>query len=397
MKAMCKAVPALFSLFAVALPAHAELLPAWGTQDAYRPAIAAGSDGFLVVWQAGRRRSGDLVGVRLDAAGSAIDTVPFVISAASDDQERPRVAFGDGVFLVVWQDLRSGRQYDLYGARVLPDGTVLDPDGIAIAQGGRNEANPAVTFDGTHFVVVWEDFNSGRYEIAGQRLGSDGALVDAAPVVVAQADNPYHQRVTPALAARPDGTAAVLWTGPLVNGIGVKSGVSVLGSGAVQQSVNWTGNNIPGDSDNPVDVAASPDGLFCAVWRGAPGTGRSAGSSTNALLFDETWTPGHKGGVSLGGPLPVAPVVVWGGSAFTVAWHEQKARPNGALVYDEVYWARIQPDGTRESARLVAGTSAAPARAPALAVLDGVTVVAYEQHPETADVPILVAVTPLVP
>lgn len=392
-----KGLAASLALFAAALPAHAELLPAWGAQDAYRPAIAAGADGFLVVWQAGRRRTGDLVGMRLDAQGAPLDAVPFLVSGASDDQERPRIAFGDGVFLVVWQDLRSGRQYDLYAARVLPDGTVLDPDGIAIARGERNEANPAVAFDGTHFVVVWEDFSTGHYEIWGQRLGSDGTLVDAAPVVVAAPPESYHQRVTPALATRPDGTAAVVWSGSVINGIGVKSGVSVLGDGTVQQSLDWSGSNIPGDRNNPVAVAASPAGLFCAVWRGAPDTGRGSGTPVSSLLFDETWTPGRSGGVSLGGPLPVAPVVVWNGSAFAVAWHEQRDQQNGALQYDEVFWAQIETDGTREAARPVAGTREAPARAPAIAVLDGVTIVAYEQHPETADVPILIGVATLTP
>lgn len=392
-----KASIAIVVVLAVAAPARAEVLPAWGTQDAYRPAVAAGADGFLVVWQAGRRRTGDLVGVRLDAQGAPLDVAPFLINAASDDQERARVTFGDGVYLVVWQDLRSHRQYDLYAARVMPDGTVLDPDGFVIAQSEHNEANPVVTFDGTHFFVVWERFTAGRYEVWGQRVGSDGALVDAAPIVVAAAPDAWQHRLTPAVATRSDATTAVVWTGSVVNGIGARSGVTVLGAGAVQQSLEWAGQQLPGDGDNPVALAASPQGLFCAVWRGAPGEGRDPASPVSALLFDDTWTPSSVAAVSIGAPAPIAPLVVWDGSAFAAAWHEQRDQPNGALMFDEVYWARIQTDGTREEARHVAGTSAAPARYPAIAALDGVVVVAWEQHPATSDVPIVIEVAKLAP
>ncbi len=107
--------------------------PSWpgGTSRAY------GNGTFLASWQSGRVATGDLcssspnfigsiVAARLDKAGKVLDQQPFVISDAADLQERPSVAYGGGVFVVVWQDLRNGKDWDVYAARVSSDGKVLD-------------------------------------------------------------------------------------------------------------------------------------------------------------------------------------------------------------------------------------------------------------------------------
>ena len=50
---------------------------------------------------------------------------------------------------------------DLYGARVTPAGTILDPQGFAIADTSRGEGKPAVAFNGVNYLVVWPDFGAG--------------------------------------------------------------------------------------------------------------------------------------------------------------------------------------------------------------------------------------------
>jgi hypothetical protein len=46
----------------------------------------------------------------------------------------PRVAFDGTNYLVAWEDERSGSQ-DIYGARVTRGGVVLDPAGFLILSG----------------------------------------------------------------------------------------------------------------------------------------------------------------------------------------------------------------------------------------------------------------------
>ena len=57
-----------------------------------------------------------------------------------------------------WRDYRSGLSWDIYGARVSPDGAVLDPDGIAICAAANAQWSPAVAWNGSQFLVVWRDF-----------------------------------------------------------------------------------------------------------------------------------------------------------------------------------------------------------------------------------------------
>ena len=72
------------------------------------------------------------------------------------------VAFDGTNYLVVWTDYRGGAT-KVYGARVSPDGTVLDQSGFAISAAG---SAPAVAFDGTNYLVVWSDQDS----IVGARV-----------------------------------------------------------------------------------------------------------------------------------------------------------------------------------------------------------------------------------
>jgi hypothetical protein len=61
---------------------------------------------------------------------------------------------------VAWKDWRSGAS-DIYGARVSPSGTVLDPSGRAICTVAGSQYDPSVAYDGTNYGVVWGDYRSG--------------------------------------------------------------------------------------------------------------------------------------------------------------------------------------------------------------------------------------------
>lgn len=132
------------------------------TLDAFAPALAWGGGVYLLAWQAGRNEKADIVGLRLDKAGKPLDLKPLTICGAKDTQERPRVAFSGGVFLVAWHDLRNAKDWDVYAARVTPEGTLADPDGIAVADAERNQCEPGLCWDGKAFQVLWRGFQGER-------------------------------------------------------------------------------------------------------------------------------------------------------------------------------------------------------------------------------------------
>jgi len=105
-----------------------------------------------------------------------------VIGPAPGDQEYPAVSFDGTNFLVVWQDWRSDYR-GIYGARVTLAGAVLDPVGISISTVVEDQSHPAISFDGTNYLVVWQDLRSGDYDIYGARVSPAGTVLDDFPVV----------------------------------------------------------------------------------------------------------------------------------------------------------------------------------------------------------------------
>lgn len=138
---------------------------------------------FLVVWQQGatffESEDARVLAARIASDGRILDPKPIALGTVGGSQERPRVRFSNGVFLVVWQELRDGREWDVRGARVRPDGVVLDPAGIDIAVAPGAQALPDVAPGPDGFVVVWQDFRNGRwYELYAARIGVDGRIRD---------------------------------------------------------------------------------------------------------------------------------------------------------------------------------------------------------------------------
>src|SRR6188508_2724275 len=134
------------------------------------------------IWPAGLA----LLEFVLCAAAPAPDVraAPQRIVAHGDSAaQAPAVAF-DGVnYLVVWTDNREGVP-KVYGARVSPDGTVLDLDGFGISAAQGSE--PTVAFDGTNYLVVWSDEASivaARVDPGGMVLDPDGITISTRPNV----------------------------------------------------------------------------------------------------------------------------------------------------------------------------------------------------------------------
>ena len=148
---------------------------------------AVGSDGtnYLVVWHDGRD-VGDLhiYGARVSAGGAVLDPAGIAISTAAVEQYRPRIAFDGTNCLVVWYDYRSGSPMDIYGARVSAGGVVLDPAGIAISTAANEQVSPAIAFDGTNYLVVWEDRRSGTSDIYGARVSVGGSVLDPSGIAI---------------------------------------------------------------------------------------------------------------------------------------------------------------------------------------------------------------------
>jgi hypothetical protein len=225
------------------------------------PALAFDGANFLAVWQDYRGGEWKVYGSRVTPQGTVLDPTGIAISQAAYDQFSASVGFDGANFLVAWLDLRSGSESDIYGARVTPAGVVLDPSGIPISTAADWQEVPSLAFDGANFLVVWEDYRNGSdYDIYGARVTPQGEVLDESGFVVSQA---AYEQYAPALAF--DGANfLVAWEDSRSDSSEDIYGARVTPAGVVLDSSGITISMGAGERDNP---SLGFDGTdFLVVW-----------------------------------------------------------------------------------------------------------------------------------
>ena len=152
------------------------------------PAVVHGDSGHLVVWQDERNGSlGDVYAARVTQSGAVLDTGGISISTGANSEVSPSLSFDGSNYLVAWADRRAYPYWRIYGSRVSQSGTVLDPAGIGISVFGSRQEYPSLTFDGTNYLVAWQDNRSGAYDIYAARVGKTGVVLEPGGVAISTA------------------------------------------------------------------------------------------------------------------------------------------------------------------------------------------------------------------
>ena len=109
---------------------------------------------------------------------------PQLISISDQPGETPRWRWDGSRFLVAWEDLR-GATSDIRATRVTATGVVQDPVGLLVsgAPGAQSEAAVAARPGG--FLVAWQDGRTGYADVRAARVTDAGGLPDAGGIVVA--------------------------------------------------------------------------------------------------------------------------------------------------------------------------------------------------------------------
>jgi len=172
------------------------------------PSVASDGANWLATWSS----LGNINGARVNGEGTVLDPICFSICTTQVPSlsAHHQTAFGGGVYLVVWEDIRSGSEYDIYGARVDTSGILLDTTGIAIAVGPGYQAAPSVVFDGDNFLVVWEDWQTGESNLWGARVDTSGVVLDSGGVELI---NQSSGRMAPSLAKGADNNLLLVYDG----------------------------------------------------------------------------------------------------------------------------------------------------------------------------------------
>ena len=168
--------------------------------------LASSGSGLFLVWVDNRNAGyvfNSIFGARMNAAGVLDEPNGFPVSLSPNVELIPDVAFNGTNYLLVWEDYRNftngNSSTDLYGTRMTAAGAVLDPNGIAIATGTNVQYNPAVAALNGNWFVAWQDyrFTASAYDIYGTRVSAGGVVMEPAGILVcSNADYQVDPRVT---------------------------------------------------------------------------------------------------------------------------------------------------------------------------------------------------------
>ncbi len=299
------------------------------------PALAAAGSSVLAAWGDARGPNEDVYGARI-SAGTVLDPAGRVLSALANPQEAPAVAWDGTGYLAVWQDGRGSGGDDVYAARAAADGTPLDGTGIALSAGAAPEGEPDVAWNGTNYLVVWQDYRSGTgYDVYAARISAAGSVLDAGGIAVSTAAG---DQTSPAVAA--DGSGwLVSWTDARNLGTTGEDvfAARVAGNGTVQDATGIAVSTAAGAQRSP---AVAHDGTgWLLAWEdrrsGAFADLYAARVNTAGSVLDGAGIP-----VSTAAGDQRAPSLAWNGGNFVLAWEDRRS----GTSYD-VYAARVSPAG----------------------------------------------------
>ncbi|NUP12996.1 MAG: hypothetical protein HOW73_43710 [Polyangiaceae bacterium] len=331
-----------------------------GPERHEQPAAAVGDGVTLMLWSDNRAEpwggsGADIVGLRYAADGTPMDDSPIRIAVGHHEDLSPAVAFGGDTFFVAWWVITrfpngEGGTGLIRGARVASDGTLLDPDGIALAD---NAAPPHIVVAGDRFYIAFEANVGGELRVmtvspSGEiitpatvvsdhgffpSMASDGSRVMLSYVYEESVDDPFQRFVL--LDANLQPTAEESW--PVVNGLTTAAAGGPTGFVTAWNDQTTSSMRRLGATGDWLDTSpiAAPDDVVSMV---RDGNGYLVASMYGIRRLEDA-------GDQLGAPVlfsdPEAfvygPQLASDGSARVVAWED--------LAEAEVLSARVDATG----------------------------------------------------
>lgn len=242
------------------------------------------------------------------------------------------IGFDGTNYLAVWNDYRNGPDSDIYGQFVSKSATLIGSN-FAISTATGNQRGNYVGFDGTDYLIVWTDDRGGDMDVYGQLVSASGSLVGS-EIAISTAS--YNQK-DPVVAF--DGTNyLVAWNDGHRLGAGGGYGEDIYGqfvttSGSLSGS-NFAINENSYPSDNPLGIAF--DGTnYLVTWMDEVG---GAGSYEWDLFGQHVDTSGNPSGSVItittapGGQY--FPFVAFDGTSYLVVWTDARNDTNRNGHYD---------------------------------------------------------------
>jgi hypothetical protein len=307
-----------------------------------RADVAWDGTNWMTTWV----RQGGVYANRVSGAGAVLDGGGFQVQAPTFARQAPSIAFDGAQFIIVWHDARVDALYDLYGARVQTTGVVTDPNGFVVCPNSGGQQLPSLAFGTTQYMVVWEDTRSGRQDVYGTRINTNGTSANLIGTVVARS---APRQSAPEMVF--DGTRYfVVFAHTEISGAGAGNNNNILAvrvtTAGVVQDFNggrpistFTGNQAAPD----IAYGAAPN-QFLIVWADRRNGvdfdvyGTRVSGPPNYVVLDGTGIA-----ISTGAEDQTFPTVAFNTSAnrYMVAWQDRRSGTSFDIMAK-----RVNTDGT---------------------------------------------------
>ncbi len=303
----------------------------------------------------------DIYACRLDADGNLVDAAPIVISNASYNQTRPRVAWNGQSWLVVWTGQSVGDyslRTDIVAVRIGADGAILDGTPIPIRLQGADQApipfDPVVVSDGSGWLVVWGQASPSdplQVQLRATRVSSTGGVLDPGGAVLYEAD--FQSSPDKPSVAFSGGIYLVTWTRGVYGDLQAarfNPQLQRLDATPISLSTHTT---YVGARTVAASRAASFAGDdFLVAWPAInPANGNAMLVGTRVTRGGQVLDPSglliDADGSVVGGPA-MDPAIAWDGANWFVAYFSSPAATGPG-----VYVRRITPAGAVQASRAI--------------------------------------------
>jgi hypothetical protein len=329
------------------------------------PDIAGNAaSGYLLTYLSETSGTASVMAQRLDAIGLPIDPQPIVVATGTRLIRKPAVAFDGTHWLVTWEEMilnGSAGSANVFARRVGTNGIPIDAAPFLVMSGNT----PDVAAMGGTFLVVCSSPNTQFRSIKGARVrSSDGAVLDATPIFVGT-----YYSVDPSVTAFADRWLVAWQEHPSHdNASSSIRGNFVLANGAT------LGEFVAATSGQAPSVTAG-DSIALVSWNGGSDVHARRIQSDGTMLDTSTGFV-----VSNAFNAQFAPESGWDGSRWFVAWNDYRQHTNlldGGV--GDVFGARVEAGGTvfDPAGLAVANDFTVPECNPAVAGDMGTMITAY--------------------
>jgi len=353
------------------------------TGDNFSPSVASSASRntkdplYLAVWAKQTLSGFDIFGARIDRDGKVLGEGDGEISicSAANDQMYPVVVWNGEHFLVVWQDHRSGKRWEIYWARVTPDGVVEDPDGKLLSKSSYDRGSPNVAWSGSRYLLAWQEKRGARaWNIYCMDLAKDLDTGGEQPRPVSFS---LKDQVSPAVDF--DGkNFMVVWQQKGKGNNWNIYGARIMPDQEPQDAETIQINESMSPAGSWMPVLSWNGESYLILWTGSGGKdtwyvyGRRV--SADGEFLDPADVP-----IQTGGANKAFPALLWDGNQHLMIWEEDPGN------YLGIYGASVDPKNwefSSDAKLITSGQSEEKASFPALSIISNEVLVLWQGKDE---------------